>query len=112
MIFLHGGVSIGVPALTSLEKFGVTDTPIAGIFALESAAVAEASEPVGANFSAINCYSSAEQPDVPGAEQMIADAEANGVDPEIYNATDFTNGYVSAMVLVEGIRQAGDELDP
>jgi branched-chain amino acid transport system substrate-binding protein len=110
MIFLHGGVSIGVPALTSLEKFGVTDTPIAGIFALESATVAEASEAVGANFSAINCYSAANQPDVPGAEQMIADAEANGVDPEVFNATDFANGYVSAMVLVEGIRLAGNEL--
>ncbi|MGH9245440.1 MAG: ABC transporter substrate-binding protein [Acidimicrobiales bacterium] len=110
MIFLHGGTSIGVPALTSLEKFGVTDTPIAGIFALETVPVAEASEAVGANFSAINCYSAANQPGIAGAEQLIADAEANGVSEDVYTATDFANGYVSAMVLVEGLERAGDEL--
>jgi hypothetical protein len=41
---------------------------------------------------------------------MVADAEANGVEPDVYNATDFANGYVSAMVLVRGIELAGDEL--
>ena len=48
----------------------------------------ESSEAVGSNFSAINCYSAANQPGVDGAEQLIADAEANGGEPEVYNATN------------------------
>jgi branched-chain amino acid transport system substrate-binding protein len=110
MIFMHGGTSIGIPAFASLEKFGVTDTPIAGIWGLQSVPVAESSEAVGSNFSAINCYSAANQSGVTGADQLVADAEANGIEPEVYNATEFANGYVTGMVLVEGMRRAGDEL--
>lgn len=110
VIFTHGGTAQNVTAFKSLDKYGVTSTLTIGIFAQETPAVALASPKVGAQYYAVNCYSNAKQSDVPGAAQMVDDAKAAGYGPDIYESTDFTNGYVVAMVTAEAMKRAGDKL--
>lgn len=106
VIHLHGGVSIGIPVLASLEKFGVT-APVVGIFAMHNNEVPTSAPSVP--FSAVNCYANGYD-DIDGAEPLIAEAEANGISQEVYERPEFVNGWVVANVLVEALTQAGDEL--
>ncbi|MFV0463498.1 MAG: ABC transporter substrate-binding protein [Nostocoides sp.] len=110
VIFTHGGSAQNVTAFKSLEKFGVTSTPVIGIFAQETDPIAKASEAVGKNYVAINCYANAKLSDVAGVPQMIEAAKAAGYGPDIYNSSDFTNGYVNGLLVSEALKQAGDEL--
>ena len=110
VIFTHGGTAQNVTAFKSLEKFGVTNTLTIGIFAQETTPIALASPKVGANYYAINCYSNAKQTDVPGVADMVAAAKAAGYAEDIYNSSDFTNGYVNGLLIAEGLKRAGDKL--
>lgn len=110
VIFTHGGTAQNVTAFKSLEKFGVTNTLVIGIFAQETTPIALASPKVGANYYAINCYSNAKQTDVAGIKDMIASAKAAGYPEAIYDSSDFTNGYVNGLLIAEGIKKAGDKL--
>lgn len=110
VIFTHGGTAQNVTAFKSLEKFGVTKTLVVGIFAQETDPIALASPKVGANYVAINCYSNAKQKDVAGVPQMVKDAKAAGYNAALYNSTDFTNGYVNGLLIIEALKRAGDKL--
>lgn len=110
VIFTHGGNAQNVTAFKSLEKFGVTNTLVIGIFAQETDAIAQASPKVGANYYAMNCYSNARQTDVPGTKDLIVAAKAAGYPANVYESTDFTNGYVNGLLIAEGIKKAGDKL--
>lgn len=106
-IHLHGGVSIGIPVLSSLEKFGITDVPVTGIFAMHAADVPEAGPSVP--YSVVNCYANAYE-DVEGADALIADAQAAGDEPELYERAEYVNGWVVAKTLVAALEEAGNEL--
>lgn len=110
MIFTHGGTAQNVTAFKSLEKFGVTSTPIIGIFAQQTDPIALASRAVGKNYVAVNCYMNAKLTDVKGVPAMIAAAKAAGYGPEVYNSPDFTNGYVNGLLVIEALTKAGDKL--
>ena len=110
VIFTHGGTAQNVLAFKSLAKYGVTNTLTIGIFAQETDPIAQASPKVGAHYYAVNCYSNAKQSDVPGVADMVAAAKAAGYGPDIYNATDFTNGYVNGLLIAHAIKLAGDRL--
>lgn len=107
VIHLHGGVSIGAPFLASLEKFGITDIPVIGIFAMHVNDVPMSAPEVP--FSAVNCYSNGYE-DVEGSEQLIEEAEAAGYSQEEYERTEFVNGWVVAHVIVAALEEAGNEL--
>jgi branched-chain amino acid transport system substrate-binding protein len=110
VIFTHGGSAQNVTAFKSLEKFGVTNALVIGIFAQETTPIALASQKVGANYYAVNCYSNARQSDVPGNKDMIAAAKAAGYPADVYEESGFTNGYVNGLLIAEGIKRAGDKL--
>lgn len=110
MIFTHGGTAQNVAAFKSLEKFGVTSTPVIGIFAQETDPIALASEAVGKNYVAINCFMNAKLTDVKGVPAMIEAAKAAGYGEDVYNSTDFTNGYVNGLLVIEALTKAGDKL--
>lgn len=110
VIFTHGGTAQNVLAFKSLQKYGVTHTLVIGIFAQETAAVADASEAVGKNYYAVNCFSNATEKDVPGVASMVAAAKAAGYGPNIYDSTDFTNGYVNGLLVIHALQLAGDNL--
>jgi branched-chain amino acid transport system substrate-binding protein len=110
VIFTHGGTGQNVLAFKSLEKYGVTNTLVIGIFAQETDPIALASPKVGANYYAVNCYSNAKQTDVPGVTDMVAAAKAAGYAPDIYNSSDFTNGYVNGLLVIHALTLAGDKL--
>lgn len=110
VIFMHGGASQGVTALKSLAKFGVTDTPTLAIFGLLADQVPLAAPNVGDDFYVMHCFSNAKLSDIPGVPKMIEAAKAAGYGEEIYNTTDFANGYVNGLVIVEALKRAGDEL--
>ena len=110
VIFTHGGTAQNVTAFKSLEKFGVTNTLTIGIFAQETDAVAQASPAVGKNYYAVNCFQNAKNTSVAGVPQMITDAKASGYAADIYNSSDFTNGYVNGLLVTEAITKAGDKL--
>lgn len=109
IIFTHGGTAQNVTAFKSFEKFGITSTPIIGIFAQQTDAVALASEAVGKNYAAVNCYMNAKMTDVPGVPAMIEAAKAAGYSEDVYNSSDFTNGYVNGLLVVEALTRAGSE---
>jgi branched-chain amino acid transport system substrate-binding protein len=106
VIHLHGGVSIGIPVLKSLEKFGITDVPVIGIFAMHNDPVATAAN---VPFNVVNCYSNGYD-DVEGTAPMIEAAKAAGYPEEEYRRPEFVNGWVVGMVIVEGMKRAGNEL--
>lgn len=106
-IHLHGGVSIGIPVLSSLEKFGVTDVPVTGIFAMHAPDVPESGPSIP--FAAVNCYANAYE-GIEGADELIADAQAAGDDPELYERAEYANGWVVAKTVVAALEAAGDEL--
>ncbi|HEY8340746.1 MAG TPA: ABC transporter substrate-binding protein [Egibacteraceae bacterium] len=110
LIFFHGGDALAVTFIRSLEKFGVTDTPIIGIFAQKVDDVPNASQTMAENYYAVHCYAAANEPGVEIADELIAAAQANGIDESEYLTSDFANGYVVGMAIVEGIRNAGAEL--
>lgn len=110
VIFTHGGTAQNVLAFKSLEKYGVTNTLTIGIFAQETDPVAEASQKIGEHYYAVNCYSNAKQKDVPGVADMVAAAKAAGYGPDIYNSTDFTNGYVNGLLVIHALELAGNQL--
>lgn len=110
VIFTHGGTAQNVTAFKSMEKFGITSTLTIGIFAQETDPIALASQAVGKNYYAVNCYMNAKLSNVPGVAQMVADAKAAGYGPDIYNASDFTNGYVNGLLVIDAIKKAGDKL--
>lgn len=107
VIQLHGGVSIGLPVLSSLAKFGITDVPVIGIFALHVPEVPEAAPEIP--YYAVNCYSNGYE-SVEGTEELIAEAEANGVAQEVYERPEFVNGWVVANVVEEALTIAGNDL--
>ena len=108
VIHLHGGVSIGTPVLASLAKFGITDVPVVGIFAMHNNDVPLAAPEVP--FAAVNCYSNGYE-DVDGADQLIADAQAAGDDQATWERPEYVNGWMVAQVVVEAMKRAGDELN-
>jgi len=110
VIFTHGGTAQNVTAFKSLEKFGVTNTLVIGIFAQETAAIAQASPAVGKNYYAVNCWQSGNASGVPGTAAMVAAAQASGYAATVYNDADFTNGYVNGLLAIEAITKAGDKL--
>lgn len=110
VIFTHGGTAQNVTAFKSLDKFGVTNTLVVGIFAQETDPIAQASPKVGQHYVAINCFMNAKLGDVQGVPAMIAAAKAAGYGPDVYNSTDFTNGYVNGLLVVEAINRAGNKL--
>lgn len=107
VIHLHGGVSIGAPVLSSLAKFGITDVPVIGIFAMHVNDVPEAAPEVP--FYAVNCYSNGYE-EVEGSEQLIEEAEAAGYPPEEYERSEFVNGWIVAHVIERALEAAGPEL--
>lgn len=108
VIQLHGGVSIGLPVLASLAKFGITDVPVIGIFALHVSEVP--SEAPEIPYYAVNCYSNGYE-GVEGASELIAEAQANGVDQAVYERPEFVNGWMVAQVLAEALGIAGNDLN-
>ena len=112
VIFTHGGTAQNVLAFKSLAKYGVTNTLTIGIFAQETDPIAQASPKVGAHYYAVNCYSNAKQSDVPGVADMVAAAKAAGYGPDIYNATDFTNGYVNGLLIDPRDQTGRRQADP
>jgi ABC-type branched-subunit amino acid transport system substrate-binding protein len=110
VIFTHGGTGQNVLAFKSLEKYGVTDTLVLGIFAQVTDPIAESSQAVGENYWAVTCWSNAKLTDVEGVPAMIKAAELSGFGPEIYNSSDFTNGYVNGLLVIEALEKAGDQL--
>lgn len=110
VIFTHGGTAQNVIAFKSFEKFGVTSTPVIGIFAQMTQPIVTASTAVGKNYYAVNCYTSATQSEVPGVAKMVTDAKAAGYAADVYNSTDFTNGYVVGLVVLEALKRAGKDL--
>ena len=110
VIFTHGGTAQNVPAVKSLEKFGVTSTLVIGIFAQETDPIALASPAVGKNYYAVNCYQNAKNSSIKGVPAMIAAAKAAGYADTIYNSSDFTNGYVNGLLAIQAITKAGDKL--
>jgi branched-chain amino acid transport system substrate-binding protein len=110
VIFTHGGTAQNVPAVKSLEKFGVTNTLVIAIFAQETDPIALASPAVGKNYYAINCFQNAKNSTIKGVPAMIAAAKAAGYADTIYNSSDFTNGYVNGLLAIEAITKAGDKL--
>ena len=54
VIFTHGGTGQNVLAFKSLEKYGVTDTLVLGIFAQVTDPIAESSQAVGKNYWAVD----------------------------------------------------------
>lgn len=107
VIHLHGGVSIGVPVLASLAKFGITDAPVVGIFAMHNNDVPLAAPEVP--FAAVNCYSNAYE-GVEGADQLIAEAQAAGDTQEIWERPEYANGWAVANVIVRALESLGDEV--
>ncbi len=110
VIFTHGGTAQNVTAFKSLEKFGVTNTLTIGIFAQETDAVAQASTAVGKNYYAVNCFQNGKASNVEGVPAMVAAGKASGYSADIYNYTDFTNGYVNGLLVIQAITKAGDKL--
>lgn len=106
-IFMHGGVSIGIPVLSSLAKFGVVDVPVNGIFAQQAADIPNSAPEIP--YSVVNCYANAYE-GIDGADELIAEAEAAGVAAETYERTEYVNGWVVARVLVAALEEAGNEL--
>lgn len=107
VIHLHGGVSIGTPVLASLAKFGITDVPVVGIFAMHNNDVPLAAAEVP--FSAVNCYSNAYE-GVEGADQLIAEAQAAGDSQEEWERPEYANGWAVANVVVRALESMGDEV--
>lgn len=110
VIFTHGGTGQNVLAFKSLEKYGVTNTLVIGIFAQETDPVAAASTAIGKNYYAVNCFSNAKLTDIAGVPDMVAAAKAAGYGPDIYNSSDFTNGYVNGLLIIHALTLAGDHL--
>jgi branched-chain amino acid transport system substrate-binding protein len=110
VIFTHGGTAQNVPAFKSLEKYGVTSTLVIGIFAQETDPIALASPAVGKNYYAVNCYQNGKNTSVPGVPAMVAAGKAAGYSADIYNDSDFTNGYVNGLLVIQAITKAGDKL--
>jgi branched-chain amino acid transport system substrate-binding protein len=110
VIFTHGGTAQNVTAFKSLEKFGVTNTLTIGIFAQETDAIAQASPAVGKNYFAVNCYQNGKNTTVKGVPAMVAAGQAAGYAAAIYNDSDFTNGYVNGLLVIDAITKAGDKL--
>jgi branched-chain amino acid transport system substrate-binding protein len=110
VIFTHGGTAQNVTAFKSMEKFGITSTLTIGIYAQETDPVAQASPAIGKNYYAVNCWQNAKSTSVKGVAAMVAAAKASGYADTIYNSSDFTNGYVNGLLIIEAITKAGDKL--
>ena len=110
VIFTHGGTAQNVTAFKSLEKFGVTNTLVIGIFAQVTDPIAAASPAVGKNYYAVNCYLNAKNTGIKGVPALIAAAKAAGYADTIYNSSDFANGYVNGLLVIEALKKAGDKL--
>ena len=110
LIFVHGSPESTTTFLQALVKFGVTNTPIIGIFATEDTDIPAAVPQIASHYYVVNCYNAANQPHVPGGHALIKAAQAAGYPASIYTNTNFTNGYVVGEVLVKGMQNAGKRL--
>lgn len=108
VIFTHGGTAQNVEAFKALQQAGVTNALVIGIFAQETATIAQASPAVGANYYAINCWNTSGA-NPPGAAAMVKAAKAAGYASSIYDDPDFTNGYVNGLLVVHALKLAGSK---
>jgi ABC-type branched-subunit amino acid transport system substrate-binding protein len=107
-IVLHSTPPQGASVMKSLQKLGAK-IPVFSTFAAGGPTAYEAvPKDVGSQLE----YTAAVTPadiDVPGNATLLQDAKKYGYEKEATN-TAFTFGYLSGMVVVEGLKKAGKEL--
>jgi branched-chain amino acid transport system substrate-binding protein len=104
-IALHGSPNTATIVLKSMEKFGV-DVPLIGIFATGGRAAYGAVPPkVGNLLETVNCYTPSSI-EAASTSEMLARAKKYGFE-ESSGSTDFVNGYVVGLVLIDALKAAG-----
>lgn len=106
-VMIHGTAGTATVLLNGLAKAGV-DVPTLGTFPTAADRVWE-STPASINSQFVAAHwVTPPHVEVPGTQEMLDAAEAAGVTAD---STDFVHGWVTAMVMTEAMRNAGDELN-
>jgi branched-chain amino acid transport system substrate-binding protein len=108
-VVLHGSTATATILLKAMNKFGLDDLPVIGIFATgQPTAYQGVPESVGRNFETVNCYTHADVEES-GTAEMKELAAQYGYEKDLAT-TDYVNGYVVGQVIVEALKKAGDDL--
>jgi branched-chain amino acid transport system substrate-binding protein len=108
-ILVHAAPTQAAALLKSMQKLNAT-IPLISTFAAGGPTAYEA---VPEKFGTPYEYTAPTTPadiDVPGTQQLVADAEKYGYAKEAANSS-FVIGYLSGMVAVEGLKKAGGDLN-
>jgi branched-chain amino acid transport system substrate-binding protein len=109
-IALHGSSDTAVITLRSMQKLGMTKTPMIGIFATGSKNVYQAApQATGQNFQTVNCFTPTDVKE-PGTAAMVQAGRKYGFGKDVDN-TNFVAGWVVGETLVAGLRKAGSSID-
>lgn len=106
-VMVHGTGGTATVLLNGMAKAGV-EVPTLGTFTTTVNRVWE-STPASVNAKFVGMHwATPPHVVVPGTQEMLDAAKAAGVKP---TSTDFVHGWVTAMVMTEAMRNAGDELN-
>lgn len=108
-ILVHSSPTQGAAVMKALQKLGAK-IPLISTFAAGGPTVYDA---VPKEYGQLFEYTAPTTPsdiEVPGTEQLIADAEKYGYGDEAGNSS-FAIGYIAGMTAVEGLKNAGADLN-
>jgi len=108
-ILVHSSPTMAAALLKSMQKLNAT-IPLISTFAAGGPTAYDA---VPKRFGEQYEYTAPTTPsdiDVPGTQQLVADAEKYGYGEEAANSS-FVVGYLSGLVAVEGLKKAGPDLN-
>jgi branched-chain amino acid transport system substrate-binding protein len=109
-IALHGSSDTAISVLKSMQKLGLTQTPMIGIFATGSTNVYQAApRATASNFQTVNCYTPTDVKE-PGTDEMVQAGRRYGYAKDVTN-TNFVNGWVVGQTFVAGLKKAGSTID-